>query len=139
MFKNEESKAASSVTGATGGASNGARKGGSKGRSNLEPDTLVPGHWTGELHDIKCVEEAALKLQPGHHLVTGVLHDWNAERINVEVPTGASFTVVADAMSDDALQLRAPALDKRGIPQVCDLYVKTFGVVPDIVLRWAPI
>ena len=80
-----------------------------------------------------------LKLQPGQHLVTGVIHDWNDTRINVEVPTCASFTVVSDARCDDALQLRAPAIDKRGIPKVCNLYVQTHGVVLDIVLKWAPI
>ncbi len=115
----------------TARASN-ADKGKGKG---FKPVALVPAHWHATYVPPKEAVNKLFKVKTGENLVCGVLNDVPDGLENFALPQGATITIILATESKDANAVRAPALDARGTPKVCQLWARSFGK-PQNFLSW---
>ena len=109
-----------------------------KGPWPFIPVALVAARWFGVVVSPAAAVSKAYETKAGEHFVVGVLPNGVGTLDQVELPEGATLTLVAAVPFKDAILLRAPASDSKGNPKVVYLYYWQKGVVKP-PLRWTSV
>ncbi len=90
------------------------------------PRTLQAQHWKGTIVTKEQLFNNPMPLQTGHY-VTGVLDAWHSDLEQLVCTNDSSITLVFSKEVKDAMPVRVPATDKKGISKLHNLWYKQIG------------